>query len=101
SSHPCDLRPLRHHVGRRYPRREPEGRRLRGVVAERANGDPAPEGGRSAFAVRTTESTRKVRRGSVWLPRLTPRLAWLRGSDLNGRPLGYEPNELPGCSTPR
>ena len=26
---------------------------------------------------------------------------WLRGLDLNQRPLGYEPNELPGCSTPR
>jgi hypothetical protein len=26
---------------------------------------------------------------------------WLRGRDLNPRPLGYEPNELPGCSTPR
>jgi hypothetical protein len=25
---------------------------------------------------------------------------WLRGVDLNHRPLGYEPNELPGCSTP-
>ena len=25
---------------------------------------------------------------------------WLRGRDLNQRPLGYEPNELPDCSTP-
>ena len=25
----------------------------------------------------------------------------MRGQDLNLRPLGYEPNELPGCSTPR
>jgi membrane-bound lytic murein transglycosylase A len=27
-------------------------------------------------------------------------IIWLRGVDLNHRPLGYEPNELPGCSTP-
>src|SRR5215831_8871601 len=26
---------------------------------------------------------------------------WLRGLDLNKRPSGYEPDELPGCSTPR
>ncbi len=26
---------------------------------------------------------------------------WLRGWDLNPRPPGYEPGELPGCSTPR
>ncbi len=26
---------------------------------------------------------------------------WLRGPDLNQRPSGYEPDELPGCSTPR
>src|SRR5687767_10716971 len=29
------------------------------------------------------------------------RETWLRGGDLNPRPLGYEPNELPDCSTPR
>ena len=27
-------------------------------------------------------------------------MVWLRGVDLNHRPLGYEPNELPDCSTP-
>ena len=28
------------------------------------------------------------------------RQEWWRGLDLNQRPLGYEPNELPDCSTP-
>ena len=37
----------------------------------------------------------KVRLGTASAP------SWLRGGDLNPRPLGYEPNELPDCSTPR
>ena len=28
-------------------------------------------------------------------------LYWLRGLDLNQGPSGYEPDELPDCSTPR
>src|SRR5215472_10072314 len=32
--------------------------------------------------------------------RRAPTFGTLRGQDLNLRPLGYEPNELPGCSTP-
>ena len=33
-------------------------------------------------------------------PKPTCALGLLRGLDLNQRPLGYEPNELPDCSTP-
>jgi hypothetical protein len=33
--------------------------------------------------------------------RLSGAFKWLRGLDLNQGPSGYEPDELPGCSTPR
>jgi|HubBroStandDraft_4_1064222.scaffolds.fasta_scaffold1052765_1 hypothetical protein len=33
-------------------------------------------------------------------PSSTVTFGTLRGKDLNLRPLGYEPNELPDCSTP-
>jgi hypothetical protein len=37
---------------------------------------------------------------SIFGERTNACLDWLRGMDLNHRPLGYEPNELPDCSTP-
>ena len=40
----------------------------------------------------------QIKRAQVRFPALSP---WLRGLDLNQRPSGYEPDELPDCSTPR
>ena len=42
-----------------------------------------------------------TRQISNWKSAIDNSEGWLRGRDLNPRPLGYEPNELPDCSTPR
>ena len=44
---------------------------------------------------------KRSRRGRRLEPLDVQELLWLRGVDLSHRPLGYEPNELPDCSTPQ
>ena len=58
----------------------------------------------AGFAVASLDSraqiTAKIKNGPSALA-LGPSEYWLRGQDLNLRPSGYEPDELPDCSTPR
>ncbi len=60
---------------------------------------------RASAAKRATRTERGVEAPSERVCRGSggeaPGSRWLRGRDLNPRPLGYEPNELPDCSTPR
>src|SRR6185437_10491138 len=55
---------------------------------------PLPEGTSGHFFPGAVAHTP----GKAWHP--ADLFGWLRGVDLNHRPLGYEPNELPDCSTP-
>ncbi len=53
------------------------------------NTDNLPHIGATAFSALVANLVEALSKG------------WLRGVDLNHRPLGYEPNELPDCSTPQ
>ena len=55
--------------------------------------NPTPGTRRSSVRLITKEKSQP--------PKWETEIFWLRGPDLNRRPPGYEPDELPGCSTPR
>ena len=66
-------------------------RRLQGLRLDPRRDHPG------ARALRPGQAVRQAEKGC-----LAPAPAtWLRGLDLNQRPSGYEPDELPDCSTPR
>ena len=71
---------------------------------------PSPRGGRGTNTTAPLGCGGRTRSGDLWVmspiknggpPRGRLTFRWLRGPDSNRRPLGYEPNELPNCSTPR
>ncbi len=71
-------------------------RRRRRRCGKRDGSNPGPRN-------RTPLHHAERRAGCTWKEPLgiTKRPLWLRGQDLNLGPSGYEPDELPDCSTPR
>ena len=57
-----------------------------------------PPGNSSHFSTQKVETKNKQVNQIPWL---TCESLWSRGQDLNLRPSGYEPDELPDCSTPQ
>ena len=77
------------------PRQRGAARSTGAVVAGEKGSNPGPRnrGGQIPLVLRPEMAK------AAGLSPMRP--SWLRGRDLNPRPLGYEPNELPDCSTPR
>ena len=100
----CELHELlvfKHHTPLRFNTLRMSSRtRLLVDLCPGGPGDPDP-------AITEVENTPEMPTGRLWRPVfvgiefLGSARKWLRGLDLNQRPLGYEPNELPGCSTPQ
>ena len=86
------------HVSRKYLKIFIEGVGLAGGFSVEDLMMCQPEPGRCEYQ----DAEMKPRENNVIWKELTGKCCgWLRGGDLNPRPLGYEPNELPDCSTPR